>query len=98
LEGSLRRCGRGEPARYARATGEKCADIFFFNANHAGNVVTRRSHTGILIYVQNAPIIWYSKKQTTVKASTFGSELAALQVAKDLIVALQIRLKMFGCL
>ena len=33
----------------------------FVDANHAGNVVTRRSHSGILIFVQNAPIIWYSK-------------------------------------
>jgi hypothetical protein len=32
------------------------------DANHAGNKVTRRSHTGIIIFVQNAPIIWYSKE------------------------------------
>jgi hypothetical protein len=29
----------------------------FVDANHAGNVITRRSHTGILIFVQNAPIM-----------------------------------------
>ena len=29
----------------------------FVDADHAGNVVTIRSHTGILIFVQNAPII-----------------------------------------
>jgi hypothetical protein len=68
------------------------------DANHAGNVVMRQSHTGILISVQNAPIIWYSKKQNTVESSTFGLELVALQIAKDLIVALQIKLKMFGVL
>jgi hypothetical protein len=33
----------------------------FVDANHAGNVVTRRSHSGILIYVQNAPIVWLLK-------------------------------------
>jgi hypothetical protein len=33
----------------------------FVDANHAGNVVTRRSHSGIFIFVQNAPIIWFSK-------------------------------------
>jgi hypothetical protein len=68
----------------------------FVDANHAGNVVTRRSHTGVLIFVQNAPILWYSKKQATVEASTFGSELVALRIAKDLLVALRIKLKMFG--
>ncbi|KAI2489324.1 Reverse transcriptase (RNA-dependent DNA polymerase) [Fragilaria crotonensis] len=32
----------------------------FVDANHAGNVVTRRSHTGILLFVQNSPILWLS--------------------------------------
>ena len=68
----------------------------FLNANYAGNVVTRRSHTGILIYVMNAPIIWFSKKQNTVESSTFGSEFVALRVARDLIVSLRYKLRMFG--
>jgi hypothetical protein len=46
--------------------------------------------------VQNAPIIWYSKKQNTVESSTFGSELVALRVARDLIAALRTKLRLFG--
>ena len=38
----------------------------FLNDNHAGNVVTCRSHSGIIIFVPNAPIIWFSKRQNTV--------------------------------
>jgi hypothetical protein len=68
----------------------------FVDANHAGNLVTRRSHTGVLIFVQNAPILWYSKRQNTVEASSFGSEFVALRVAKELIVALRYKLRMFG--
>jgi hypothetical protein len=68
----------------------------FVDANHAGNLVTRRSHTGLIIFVQNAPIIWYSKKQNTVDSSTFGSELVALRVARDLISALRTKLRLFG--
>ena len=68
----------------------------FVDANHAGNVVTRRSHTGIIIFVQNAPIIWYSKRQNTVESATFGSEFVALRVCKELIVALRYKLRMFG--
>jgi hypothetical protein len=68
----------------------------FVDANHAGNIITRRSHTGIIIFIQNAPIIWFSKKQNTVESSTFGSELVAMRVARDLIVALRIKLKLFG--
>jgi hypothetical protein len=68
----------------------------FVDANHAGNVITRRSHTGIIIFVQNAPIIWFSKKQNTVEASTFGSELVALRIARDMISTLRIKLQLFG--
>jgi hypothetical protein len=69
----------------------------FVDANHAGNVVTRRSHTGIIIYLQNTPIVWHSRRQnSTVETSTFGSEFVALRCARDLIVALRYKLRMFG--
>ena len=68
----------------------------FVDANHAGNSVTRRSHTGILIFVQNSPILWFSKRQNTVETSTFGSEMVAMRIAKEMIVALRYKLRMFG--
>ena len=58
--------------------------------------MTRRSHTGILIYLNNAPIDWYSKKQNTVESSTFGSEFIAMRIACDKIEALRYKLRMFG--
>jgi hypothetical protein len=45
----------------------------FVDADHAGCQVTRRSHTGVILYINRAPIIWYSKRQNTVESSTFGS-------------------------
>jgi hypothetical protein len=68
----------------------------FVDANHAGNVVTRRSHTGVIIYLQNTSIIWHSHRQNTVETSTFGSEFVALRCARDLIVALRYKLQMFS--
>jgi hypothetical protein len=68
----------------------------FVDANHAGNAVTCRSHTGILIYLENTPIIWHSRRQNTVESSTFGSEFVALRNARDLIVGLRYKLRMFG--
>ena len=61
----------------------------FVDTNHAGNVISRRSHTEILIYVQNAPNIWFSKRQNTVESSSFGSEFVALQAVKGMVVALR---------
>ncbi len=63
---------------------------------HAGNEVTRHLHTAIIIYVQNAPILFYSKRQNMVEAATFGSEMVALQICKQLIDAICYTFKMFG--
>ena len=68
----------------------------FVDSDHAGNVVTQRSHTGIIIFLNNAPVIWFSKKQNTVESSSFGSEFVALRIAQDLIVGLWYKLRMFG--
>ena len=51
--------------------------------------MTRRSRNGIIMFIQNTPIIWFSKKQNMLKAATFGSELVALRICKDLIVLLK---------
>ena len=59
-------------------------------------MITRRSRTGVLIYVNKAPIIWWTKRQNTVETSTYGSELVAMRIAVDMIKALKYRLWMFG--
>jgi hypothetical protein len=68
----------------------------FVDADHASNQLTRCSHTGILLYVNHSPIIWYSKHQNTVESSTFGSEFITTKIAVDQVEALQIKLCMFG--
>jgi hypothetical protein len=57
--------------------GEAVDINIFVDADHAGNRVTRRSHTGIIIFLNMAPITWFSKRQNTVETSTFGSEFIA---------------------
>jgi hypothetical protein len=47
------------------------------------------------MFVQNALIIWYSKRQNTVEAATFGSKMVALQICKEFIVAMRYKLRMF---
>jgi hypothetical protein len=68
----------------------------FVDADHAGNRVTRRLQTGILIFVNRSCAIWYSKRQNTVETSTFGSEFVAMRIAVELIEALRYKLRMFG--
>ena len=68
---------------------EKVAQVILYvDINHVGNKVTRRSQTGILIFLYIAPILWYSKKQNTCVISTFGSEYVALNIATEKLIAL----------
>ena len=68
----------------------------FVDADHAGCRETRRSHSGILIFVNRAPILWFSKRQNTVEASTYGSELLAMRLSIEMIEGLRFKLRMMG--
>ena len=54
-------------------------------SNHAGKMKNRRSHFGIIVYVNNAPIIWVSKLQNIVEASIFGSEFVSIRISTEII-------------
>ena len=68
----------------------------FVDSDHAGNTVTRRSHTGIIIYLNLAPIIWFSKKQNNVESSTFGAEFIAAKTGLEIVNGLIYKLRMLG--
>ena len=69
---------------------------FFVDADHAGCRITRRSHTGIIIFVNRAPILWFSKRQNTVESSTFGSEFVAMRIAIEMKEGLRYKLRLMG--
>ena len=68
----------------------------FVDADHAGDRVTRRSQTGIIIFLGMAPIIWFSKRQNSVEVSSFGSEFVAMRLGTEMIKALRYKLRMLG--
>ena len=68
----------------------------FVDADLSSNTVMRRSQTGILIFLNRAPIVWYSKRQNTVETSTFSSEFIAMRTAVEHIEMLCYKLRMFG--
>jgi hypothetical protein len=84
------------PPNIPEPLGNPVVSSVFVDVDHAGNVVTRWSQTGILIYVNNAPLIWYAKKQNTVEAATYGSEFVAAWIAVELAEGLLYKLRMFS--
>jgi hypothetical protein len=51
---------------------------------HAMDLIARRSTTGILIFANSSPILWYSKRKKMIESSVFGSELVALKIATEM--------------
>jgi hypothetical protein len=66
----------------------------FCDAAHATCLATRRSTTGISIFLNGGPIRWYSKRQNTIESSTSGSEFVAMKIAMEMNAALQNKLLM----
>jgi hypothetical protein len=48
------------------------------DADHARDQVIRRSVTGIMLLVNNTPLVWISKRQKTVESLTYGSTCCCL--------------------
>ena len=84
------------PGRMPVPRGFSVTTEAWVDASHAANRKTRKSHSGYLIFVNSAPILWYSKRQNTVESSTFGSEFIALKACIEAITHLRYKLRMFG--
>ena len=76
--------------------GQSCKMTIFVDADHARDQVTRRSVTGIAVFINNTLVKTYSKRQTTVESSTYGSELVAARIATDMAVELRYTMRMLG--
>jgi hypothetical protein len=66
------------------------------DADHAGDTVTRRSRTGFIVYLNSSPVYWFSKKQTSVESSSFGSEFIAMKQCCEYLRGLRYKLRMMG--
>ena len=68
----------------------------FVDSDHAGDLVNRRSRTGVLIFCGRSPIVFHTKKQGSIESSSFGSELSAMKTAVELTEGLRYKLRMMG--
>ena len=66
------------------------------DANLYHDLMTGRSVTGVLHYINKTPIDWFSKKQATVETATYGSEFTAAKTAVQQITALRVTLRYLG--
>ena len=84
------------PINLPKARGNPVQVSMFVDAAHAGDLITRRSQTGIIFMLNSAPILWHSKRKATVEASTFGSEFVALRTGVEMNDGFRYKLRMMG--
>ena len=85
------------PPNAPEPRGNSVQTTCFADSDHAGDLVSRKSRTGVLVYANRAPIIFHSKKQGSIETSSFGSEFSALKTAAELVEGLRYKLRMMGC-
>eukprot|EP00977_Amphora_coffeiformis_P023040 scaffold12128_cov105-Amphora_coffeaeformis.AAC.1 len=76
--------------------GQMVRTTSFVDANLMHDVITGRSCTGILEFLNQTPIDWFSKRQNQVETATYGSEFMAARQATERIIDLCYTLRSFG--
>ena len=70
--------------------------IAYVDADRAGDLKTRRSKTGLVVFLNNSPIYWMSKRQMSVKTSSYGSEFTATKQCCECVKGIWHKLQMMG--
>jgi hypothetical protein len=68
----------------------------FVDADHGHDKATGRSITGTLVMVGSTPVLWRSRRQTSVQTSTFGAEFTSLKAGVEEAVTLRYHLRSLG--
>lgn len=72
--------------------------ITYADADYAGDVNDRKSRSGCVILLNNAPVLWLSRKQSCIATSTTESEYIAAALASKETIWLRRLLTDFGLL
>jgi hypothetical protein len=76
--------------------GKKVVTTTYKDANLYHDLATGRAVTGVLHFLNQTPIDWFTKKQETVETATYGSEFAAARTAIQQIAAMRVMLQYLG--
>ncbi|MGH7955207.1 MAG: Ty1/Copia family ribonuclease HI, partial [Gloeomargaritales cyanobacterium] len=82
--------------QFPKPHGQELDTTILFDSDHAHDTVTRRSITGILIFVGSTPVHWISKRQGAIETSTYGAEFNAMRTAAEETIALRYMLRSLG--
>jgi hypothetical protein len=84
------------PKDAPKPLGKEVTTISYVDANLLHCLVTGRSVTGILHFLNGTPIDWYSKKMATVETATYGAEFVSARTCVEQLVDLRNTLRYLG--
>ena len=84
------------PSMMLKPRGRQVSTTAYVYSSYAANKVTRKSHTGCVIFMNRASIIWHSKRQNTIESSAFSSEFLATKTCIEHVSAIRYKIRMFG--
>ena len=84
------------PSNAPRGIGKEFIIRAYVDADFAGDNLIRRSRTGSIIMINNAPLYWFSKKQSSMETNSFGSEFVAMKQCCEYLKGLRYKLRMMG--
>ena len=68
----------------------------FVDSYHRGDKLIIIYRTVYIIFLNNAPMAWFSKKQASIETSVFGAEFVAMKIGIKTLRGLQYKLRMMG--
>ena len=68
----------------------------FVDSDLARENTPRRSQTGVLIFINKAPIHWYIKSQENVESSNFEADFCYIKEDLEIVEDLRYKIKMVG--
>ena len=84
------------PRDMPKPLGKRVITTTFLDANILHDIVTGKSVTAVLHFVNTTPTDWFSKRQATVETATYGSEFVAAKTAIEQIIDLRNMLRYLG--
>jgi hypothetical protein len=84
-----------DPA-FPEPKGTPIATTIFFDSDHAHDIETRRSISGVLVIVGSTPVLWKSKRQGSVATSTYSAEFCAMRLATEEAITIRYMLRSLG--
>ena len=76
--------------------GAPISTTVYFDSDHAHDLVTRRSVSGVIAFVGLTPISWTSKRQGTIETSSYSAKFCAGRLACEEAITIRYMFRSLG--